>query len=86
MNEYTVYGRVIPMKITQDKVGRKYVETGRDLEASEVYKQLANRLISKKICKCSWIKSIARTSLYNGFQKIVVTYDNNTRDIFIVQN
>jgi hypothetical protein len=62
--------------IYEEKQGRNYVETFRCEDEKTVYADLAHELISKKLNECSWIKSIKRTPLYNGFDKITVSYDH----------
>lgn len=52
----------------------------------DVYKSLASELIAKKINCCSYIKSIKRRQLYNGFIEITVNYDNGGRRIYTVKN
>ena len=74
------------MRICEVKENGKYNETFRNYEKEIVYCELSNRLIAKKINHCTWIKSIHRTPLYNGYEKIVVYYDNNCRDIFIIES
>ena len=68
-----------------------YVKNGRNYELShtttnseEVYKDLAQALISKKINCCLYIRSIKRIPLYNGFQRIDVLYDNGVKVVFTV--
>ena len=78
MTNYTV------TRIYEEKINGKYVETFRTTDEQEIYKDLALAMISKKINACTYIKSIKRTPLYNGSQKITITYDNNGRNIFIV--
>lgn len=62
-----------------------YRETYYTEDKLSVYEELSNRLIAKKIDHCKWITSVRKVSLYNGFEKIYVSYDNHTRDIFIVE-
>ena len=68
----------------EEKINGKYIETFRTTNEQDVYKDLALALISKKINGCTWVKSIKRIQRYDGTQKIVVTYDNGCRDIYIV--
>ena len=69
------------------------VKNGKTYEAerivedrAEVYESLARDLISKKINACTYIKSIKRTPLYNGFEKITVTYDNDVRRVYTIES
>lgn len=72
------------IRICEQKENGKYIECYRTENVQDIYKDLALTLISKKINGCTWVKSIKRTPLYNGFQKITVSYDNNCRDTYIV--
>lgn len=69
--------------VFEKKEGRKYIETWRSTDPIEVYKRLSNVLVSKKLCGCTWVKSIKRVQRYTHVE-IIVTYDNNGRDIFTV--
>ena len=73
------------MVIYEAKEGRNYTETWRSEDPAKVYEDLAQELISKKINECRWIKSIKRTPLYNGFQRITVTYDHGGRRLYTVK-
>lgn len=66
------------------KEGREWKQTYTTTNAAEVYEDLAQALISKKINACSYIKSIKRVPLYNGLQKINVLYDNGVKVVFTV--
>lgn len=70
--------------IYEEKKDRKYVQTYECTDAATVYADLAQELISKKINACQWIKSIKRTTLYNGFQRVTVTYDHGGRRVYTV--
>ena len=68
-----------------------FVKNGRNWELShtttntaEVYKDLANALISKKINCCLYIKSIKKIPLYNGLQRIDILYDNGVKVVYTV--
>ena len=50
------------------------------------YQELSNRLISKKLHHCSWIKSIRSENNYNGTTTIKIIYDNNTTDKFVIKS
>ena len=69
--------------VFEKKEGRKYIETWRSIDPVEVYKRLSNVLVSKKLCNCTWVKSIKRVQRYTHVE-IIVTYDNGGRDIFTV--
>lgn len=70
--------------VYEEKQGRNYVETFRCDDVTRVYDDLAHELISKKINECRWIRSISRKPLYNGFDKITVTYDHGGRRVYTV--
>ena len=70
--------------IVEVKNGKNYEITNTCTNCTDVYESLARDLINKKICQCSYIKSIKRTNLYNGFEKIIVTYDNNVRRTYTI--
>lgn len=70
--------------IYEEKQSGKYVETFKCEDAQRVYDDLAHELISKKINECRWIRSIKRTPLYNGFDRITVTYDHGGRRVYTV--
>jgi hypothetical protein len=69
---------------TEVKKGKTYEATYTNDNAAEVYERLAQDLISKKLNECRWIKSIKRVQLYNGFVKIIVTYDNDCRNTYTI--
>ena len=53
-------------------------------DPTEVYKDLADSLISKKINHCTYITRITRTQLYTGYINITVNYDNGVKRVFHV--
>ncbi len=69
---------------TEVKKGKTYEATHTNDNVAEVYERLAQDLISKKLNGCRWIKSIKRVQLYNGFVKIIVTYDNDCRNTYTI--
>ena len=86
--------------LSNQKVGKEYqrkiknkwvtieksIWEGEDWQAHDIYKDIATAMINKKICKCTYIRRIERIQLYNGFQKIIITYDNNFRAIYIIES
>ena len=68
------------------KNGKKYEITNTCYDIAEVYKSLANDMISKKLNNCTYIRSIKRIPLYNGFDKITVSYDNDVRRIYVIES
>ena len=69
-----------------EKTGAGYIETWKTDDAYIIYKDLAQELISKKINSCTWIKTIKRRQLYNGFIEIAVTYDHGGKRVYTVHN
>lgn len=73
-------------RVFEVKEGRNWRESFVTTDPAEVYKYLAEELIAKKINACSYIRSIKRTNLYNGYQKIVISYDNGVRAVYTIKN
>lgn len=71
-------------EVFEEKHNGKYIETWRTEDKTRVFEDLSRNLISKKLCECTWIRSIKRTQLYNGFIKITVSEDNNCRRIYYI--
>lgn len=61
----------------EKKEGREFVATDNSSDAALVYDYLAHDLIAKKINNCQYIKSIKREPLFNGFDRIIVTYGDD---------
>ena len=72
--------------VVEVKNGKTYEVTHTCNDVTEVYKSLTNDLVSKKLNNCTYIKSIKRTPLYNGFDRITVTYDNAVRRIYTIES
>lgn len=68
------------------KEGRTYKESHTTTDAAIVYQRLTGDLIAKKINACTYIKSIKRVNLYNGYQKLTVYLDNGVKIEYIVKN
>ena len=68
----------------QERNKKGYVTTFTCEDSERVYQDLTHELISKKLCSCTYIKSIKREQLYNGFIRITVTYDNGGRRIYTI--
>ena len=66
------------------KSGRNYELTYTNTNAAEVYADLAQAMISKKLNGCSYIRSIKRVPLYNGYQRIDILYTNETKVAFTI--
>lgn len=73
-------------RILQKKQGRDWITTYTQDNIFEVYRSLSRDLIGKYIKKAGYIKSIKRSTRYDGTQNITVTYDNNTRSIYEIEN
>lgn len=73
-------------RVYQEKNGRTWETKHTDTDATSVYEWLSNELIAKKLNGCTWIKSIKRVNLYDGNQKITVTYDHGGRSVYTVKN
>ena len=72
-------------KIVEVKREGKYHPCYTTEDMTEVYKDLANALINKRVCHCSYINMIVRVPLYNGFTKIKVYYTDNVRHTYIIE-
>lgn len=55
-------------------------------DQEQVYYSLAQDLIAKKICGCTYIKKIVRYSNYDGTQTIKVYFDNYVMRHYVVKN
>ena len=73
-------------KTVELKNGNKWEVSNVTTDEKTVYESLTYDLIAKKINCCTYIKSIKRVNLYNGYQKITVTYDNKCRSIYQIEN
>lgn len=74
--------RVVEVKRNGKYVPEQYVEQN----GEEVYRYLANDLIAKKLNQCTYIRSIKRRNNYDGTQTVTVTYDNDVRAIYTVED
>ena len=68
------------------KHGRKWEKTGENNDAMYIYKRVAFDLISKKINKALFVKSIKRVNLYTGYQNIIAYYENNVKAVYTIKN
>lgn len=73
-------------RIAQKKTGKTWSDTYIDTDTASVYKSLSHDLIAKKINACTYIKSIKRIQNYDGTNTVIVTYDNNTRSVYTIDN
>lgn len=71
-------------RIFQEKRGRKWITTYESDDQTLVYRGLSEDLIAKHISKARFVKSIRRTNNYDGTITITATYDNETRNLFVV--
>lgn len=69
-----------------DKVNGKWVETYRNGNEVDVYKDLASNLAAKKIHQCSYIRSIKHRCNYDGTRTYTVLYTNNVKREYTVQD
>ena len=65
--------------VFEEKRGREYIPTWETDDVNRIYEDLTHELISKKICGCTYIKSITRKQLYNGFIRVTVAYGDGRR-------
>lgn len=72
--------------IIEVKRNGKYEKEGEFTNKETIYRDLAESLISKKINKCTYITRITRVNLYNGYEKITVTYTNDVRRIYTIES
>lgn len=68
------------------KDGKTYNESLTTDDKLTVYQRLTENLIAKKINACTYIRSIKRMNLYNGFQRLTVYMDNGVKVEYIVKN
>ena len=68
------------------KVGRNYKQGMIETDPEEVYKSLSEDLIAKKINNATYIRSIKREQLYNGFENITVYYSNNVKAVYTIES
>lgn len=69
----------------QKKTAAGYETVFTEDDEKSVYKNLSDDLTKKYLVKVSCITRIRRVDLQNGYQKITVTYNNNTRVIYTIQ-
>ena len=74
------------IKIVEVKENNKWVQTYSTEDIATVYQDLSESLIAKKLNCCTYIRSIKRINLYNGFQKITVYHTNDVKVTFIVED
>ena len=77
------------MEITRTfevKEGRNWKPHIVDTDPAEVYRFLTEELIAKKLNCCSYIRGIKRENLYNGSQRITITYsaEFGGRSVYII--
>ena len=72
--------------ITEVKDSNKWRESFRSDNIPYIHERVAHDLLAKYMQKCRWILRMNRTQLYNGFEKIVVTYNNKCRNTYIVES
>ncbi len=72
-------------RLVETKRNGKWEVSFTETDKNKIWESLAKDLISKKIHKATWIKSIRDNSNYDGTRDITVTYDNNVRSIYTVE-
>lgn len=73
-------------KVTEVKKGSKWEVHHTSTDEKTVYEDLAKALVSKKLHKCLYIKSIKDRCNYDGTRTITVNYDNGVRCIFNIES
>lgn len=74
-------------KICENRVNGKWqVNYTIENDELEVYRELAQYLIAKKINKCKWIKSIVRQPNYDDTQTIIIYKGENCRVTYIIED
>lgn len=81
--------RTYPKMMWYNKDNGKYEKTpsfqmGPE-RATDIYKRLADELISKYINKGLWTRSVKRINRYDGTQEITL-YQDNGKLVFIIEN
>ena len=71
-------------RLIEVKQDNKWTQTDVLTDEKEIYDSLTHDLIAKKLCGCSWIKSIKRTQHYDGYITVTVTYNNSCRALYTV--
>ena len=69
---------------TYTKDGKQWEECHETTNPEQVYKKLLDDMISKKLNGCTYIRKIEKVSLYNGFNRITVYYDNGVKTDYII--
>ena len=72
--------------VYQNKKGRGYETVQESDDADWINRQFLRELVAKKLAACSWVRSIRREPLFNGFHKYTVTYDHGGRSIYTIQD
>lgn len=68
------------------KNGNKWELYNEYTDTSYIYERLAKDLLHKKIHKAASISSIKDRCNYDGTRTITVTYSNNVRSIYIIND
>ena len=79
--------RIQPKRTVETKKDGKWVQSDYiEQDGMEVYKHLAEDLTWKYVKGAAWVKRVKRTSNYDGSQKIVVTYSNDVRATYVIDD
>ena len=73
-------------KIVEIKNGGKWEVSHICKDEKEIYKDLSNALISKKLHQCSYIRSIKDKCNYDGTRNITILYSNNVKATYTVKD
>ncbi|MCR4671956.1 MAG: hypothetical protein K5637_01800 [Lachnospiraceae bacterium] len=74
--------RVVYCKQGNQWVPDQYIED----DPGEVYRKLARDMVAKKLHQCTYIKSIKDACNCDGTRDITITYDNNVRAVYTVED
>ena len=72
-------------KTTYVKNGYKWVESHTTTDTLTIYDNLSRDLIAKKLHNCAYIKRISDQPNYDGTRTITVYYDNNVKNVYVIE-
>lgn len=76
----------IESMVLEQKINNKWYFLNLTTDKEEIYKRIAKELVAKKINCCTYIKSIKRSQLYTGYQRIYITFSNNVRATYTIED
>ena len=68
---------------TKEKSG--YSLSYSSVDKSYIYEHLAQNMVYKKLCHCTYIKRITRKNNYNGTQDITIYMDNKIKIVYTIK-